>query len=260
MRERFSNRLLLLITLSFCTLLQAADKPDRVFTFGVVPQQSSSVLAKKWGPLIQRIGQQSGIDLVYRTAPNIPAFEQNLAAGKYDLAYMNPYHYTVFSKSPGYRAMAKAKDRKIHGILVSHKDSGISSIEELGGKTLAFPSPAAFAASIAKNTLHSLAQIAGALIDHIQAVAIRYGAQLRASRGRFDRECHVRALRRRRSAKRLGHPSRGIFDKRLVTGCRLRRARCGHTGTAGNNAHFIRRQSLTIGSIEIAFPGLSGRD
>jgi phosphonate transport system substrate-binding protein len=148
MRERFSNRLLLLITLSFCTLLQAADKPDRVFTFGVVPQQSSSVLAKKWGPLIQRIGQQSGIDLVYRTAPNIPAFEQNLAAGKYDLAYMNPYHYTVFSKSPGYRAMAKAKDRKIHGILVSHKDSGISSIEELDGKTLAFPSPAAFAASI----------------------------------------------------------------------------------------------------------------
>ena len=145
---KISKRILLASMLCFCTLLQAADKPDRVFTFGIVPQQSASVLARKWWPLIKRIGQQSGIELVFRTAPNIPAFEENLAAGKYDLAYMNPYHYTVFSESPGYRALAKAKDRKIRGILVSHKDSNIKTIEELDGKTLAFPSPAAFAASI----------------------------------------------------------------------------------------------------------------
>lgn len=148
MKRQFSKRILLAATLCFCTLLQAADKSDRVYTFGIVPQQSSSVLARKWGPVIQRIGQQSGIDVVFRTAPSIPAFEQNLAAGNYDLAYMNPYHYTVFSESPGYRAMAKAKDRKIRGILVAHKDRAIKSIEELDGETLTFPSPAAFAASI----------------------------------------------------------------------------------------------------------------
>lgn len=127
---------------------QAESKSSQVYTFGIVPQQSSSVLARKWAPLIQRIGQQSGVDVVFRTASNIPAFEQKLAAGEYDLAYMNPYHYTVFSESPGYRALAKAKDRKIRGILVTHKDSGIKSIEDLNGETLAFPSPAAFAASI----------------------------------------------------------------------------------------------------------------
>jgi phosphonate transport system substrate-binding protein len=148
MKGQFSKRLLLAISLCFCTLLQAADKSDRVYTFGIVPQQSASILVRKWGPVIQHVARQSGIAIAFRTASDIPTFERNLAAGEYDLAYMNPYHYTVFSQSPGYRAIAKAKDRKLRGILVVHKDSDIKSIEELNGQTLAFPSPAAFAASI----------------------------------------------------------------------------------------------------------------
>lgn len=61
---------------------------------------------------------------------------------------MNPYHYTVFSQSNGYTAIAKAKDKKIQGVIVVKKDSGISTIQELDGKKLAFPSSDAFAASI----------------------------------------------------------------------------------------------------------------
>jgi phosphonate transport system substrate-binding protein len=61
---------------------------------------------------------------------------------------MNPYHYVVFSESPGYRAMAKQRDKSIQGIIVVRKDSHIKSIEDLKECTLAFPAPAAFAASI----------------------------------------------------------------------------------------------------------------
>ena len=140
----------IILTFLFLVLsnsLLAAD-PDKIYTVGVVPQQSASKLAKSWGPLLKYVSDQIGIKLRFATAPNIPEFEKRLANGEYDFSYMNPYHYTVFSAKPGYKALMNAQDKRIKGILVVRKDSNINSLEELDGQKLAFPSPAAFAASI----------------------------------------------------------------------------------------------------------------
>ena len=124
---------------------QAVSKP---LEFGVVPQQSATRLAEDWGPLLAEISKRSGVALVFRTAPNIPGFEERLGKGDYDLAYMNPYHYVVFQKASGYRAFAREQDRKIKGILVVKKGSTYRKPADLAGKTVVFPAPAAFAASI----------------------------------------------------------------------------------------------------------------
>jgi len=117
-------------------------------TMGIVPQQSATELARLWIPLLQEAASRSGIRLVFRTAPDIPTFEERLKRGEYDLAYMNPYHYTVFSATPGYRAFARERDRRLVGIIVVAKNSPVTDIKQLTGKTVAFPAPAAFAASI----------------------------------------------------------------------------------------------------------------
>ncbi len=119
-----------------------------VLTFGVVPQQAASKLARNWGPILKEVSRRSGVTLRFKTAPDIPTFEQRLADGKYDIAYMNPYHYTVFNRQPGYRAFGKAQDKVIKGIVVVPKDSDIKDIRELNGEGMAFPAPAAFAASV----------------------------------------------------------------------------------------------------------------
>ena len=124
----------------------AGERPTLVF--GIVPQQTASKLARLWTPILDHIGKASGTRLVFATAPDIPTFEQRLAAGAYDLAYMNPYHYVTFSKKPGYRAFAKQKDKQLKGILVVRKDSPVEDLVDLDSGQLAFPSPAAFAASI----------------------------------------------------------------------------------------------------------------
>lgn len=120
----------------------------QVLTFGVVPQQAANKLAKKWGPLFKHLGEKSGYTIRFKTAPNIPEFERRLSRGEYDLAYMNPYHYTVFGDQPGYRAFAKQKDKRIKGIMVARKDTSLEDLRQLNGSKLAFPAPAAFAASI----------------------------------------------------------------------------------------------------------------
>ena len=118
------------------------------FTFGIVPQQSATMLARLWGPILLYLGEKSATSLRFHTAPDIPTFEKRVRAGDYAFAYMNPYHFTEFNKAPGYQAIAKAKGRLIHGIIVVRADSPVMKLEDLDGMTLAFPAPAAFAATV----------------------------------------------------------------------------------------------------------------
>lgn len=148
--------LVLLLSISFEILSQdderiakksIADEPV-VLTFGIVPQQAASTLARLWSPIFELLSQNANFQLRFATARDIPTFEKRLALGEYDIAYMNPYHYTVFHDSVGYQALVKQKDKQIKGIIVVRKDSPIQSLEELDGKLIAFPAPAAFAASV----------------------------------------------------------------------------------------------------------------
>lgn len=121
---------------------------QKTLTFGIVPQQAASKLATLWGPILKHLSEASGFDIVFQTAPDIPAFERRVLAGEYDIAYMNPYHFTVFNQRPGYRAMARQSEKRIKGIIVVRKDSPLTTLAGLDGSRLAFPAPAAFAASV----------------------------------------------------------------------------------------------------------------
>lgn len=116
--------------------------------FGIVPQQAASRLAKMWVPVMQELSAQTGLDIRFATMKDIPTFEQCLAQGAYDIAYMNPYHYTVFSKKSGYRAFAHQSEKKLKGLIVVKKGSEVTSLTGLDKQKVAFPSPAAFGASV----------------------------------------------------------------------------------------------------------------
>ena len=142
-----------IMAIAFCALFlttaTAESEPQKhVLTFGVVPQQSAGQLARTWGPILKYVKEKTGISLRFATAPSIPEFERRMSRGEYDISYMNPYHYTVFHESPGYEAFAKAKGKRIKGIVVVRKDSPVKSMQELDSTTMAFPAPAAFAASV----------------------------------------------------------------------------------------------------------------
>jgi phosphonate transport system substrate-binding protein len=139
------KRFIVTVLMLLATAVGAADK---VYTFGVVPQQSASELARSWGPLLNQVSVISGVKLRFATAPDIPTFERRLAEGVYDFAYMNPYHFTVFNKSPGYQAMAKESGRLLKGIVVAKKYGAVKTLAALNGQSMAFPAPAAFAATI----------------------------------------------------------------------------------------------------------------
>jgi len=128
--------------------LESDNKLTKTYKLGVVPQQSAKVLAKLWTPISQYLSAETGLNIIFSTAKDIPTFEKRLLEGEYDIAYMNPYHFTVFNQIPGYQAIAKEQNKRIKGIIVVAKNSPVKQLSDLNGSELAFPAPAAFAASV----------------------------------------------------------------------------------------------------------------
>ncbi len=138
---------MLFLLFALCSFSIQAEEKRQVLTFGVVPQQSASTLAELWTPLLAEWSRLSGYDIQFETAPDIPSFEKRLSEGRYDLAYMNPFHFTLYSRIPGYDAIGHAKDKKITGIIVTHVDWQ-GDLQSLNGLQIAFPAPRAFAATV----------------------------------------------------------------------------------------------------------------
>ena len=126
---------------------QTRARATQPYSFGVVPQQSATRLARDWLPFLEALSERSGIALRFATVTDIPTFEGCLSQGAFDFAYMNPYHYTVFADAQGYRAFAHQRDRRLRGMIVVRADSDIQDMTQLEGRQVAFPSPAAFGAS-----------------------------------------------------------------------------------------------------------------
>jgi phosphonate transport system substrate-binding protein len=140
--------ILLILMLGLSPASATESVGQTVYSVGIVPQQSATRLARLWTPILKYLGEESDLTLRFKTAPNIPTFEERVAVGEYHFAYMNPYHYTVFHQAPGYVSFAHAANKRIKGIVIVRKDSTISDLKGLQGATMAFPAPAAFAASV----------------------------------------------------------------------------------------------------------------
>ena len=117
------------------------------YSFGIVPQTNTSKLSKLWSPILQYLEENTDVDLQFATARNISTFQKRVSSGKYDIVYMSPYHYTVYHDIQGYNAFAKAKKKRLKGIIVVKKESPYRTINDLDNSELAFPSHA-FAANL----------------------------------------------------------------------------------------------------------------
>jgi phosphonate transport system substrate-binding protein len=125
----------------------ASAEPAEEYSFGIGPQQAATELAKRWMPIMRYLSEKSGVGLQFRTAKDIPTFQQQMKEGAFDFAFINPYHYTLFHKAAGYDSFAREKEGTLVGVLVVKKDSLIKSVMQLNGQTIAFPAPSALAAT-----------------------------------------------------------------------------------------------------------------
>lgn len=129
-------------------LLVGARAEAKTYRFGVVPQFARETLEATWRPVLDELTKSTGLEFELVLDNDIAAFEQRLAKGELDFAYCNPYHSLIARQKTKYEPLVRDGGRKLQGILVVRKDSGVTSLKELDGQTLAFPAPNALAASL----------------------------------------------------------------------------------------------------------------
>ena len=136
------------ILILMLVLLCASARAETEYKFGVVPQFEPRKLSAIWTPILEELERRTGFRLVMVGAARIPEFEGEFEEGRYDFAYMNPYHGIVASRTQRYLPLVKDAGQMLYGILVTAKDGPVKDVKDLSGKTIAFPAPNAFGASL----------------------------------------------------------------------------------------------------------------
>lgn len=120
----------------------------RPISVHVVPQLTPALLFARWSPLLEQVGRKTGQCFELSVANSIPEFERALLKGTPDIAFVNPYHAVMVRRRQGYIPLLMDSQERLSGILTVATDSPIQTVAALDGKTVVFPAPNAFAASL----------------------------------------------------------------------------------------------------------------
>lgn len=147
-----STLTVLVLTLFWCGTLpsdtiNSSKEPPVSYTFAVVPQFHSQTLFRTWTPILKQLSTETGIKFKLTGHSAFSGFENELRKGKYDFAYVNPYHAVMANKTQRYDAILSDTEHKAQGILVTKKTDNVN-LGALKSSEIAFPSPNTLASSI----------------------------------------------------------------------------------------------------------------
>lgn len=131
----------------------ANTPPIPTLSLGLLPMLPSVDMQRRWGPVAQWLEQACQVKIRLAFSPAIPEFEQAFLEGRFDLAFVNPYHAIMANRAQGYLPLVRDGEKPLKGILVVRASSPIRQVQELDGARIAFPAPNALAGSILMRAL-----------------------------------------------------------------------------------------------------------
>lgn len=145
--SRFARSLIGLVLSCAAFAGSALAAGESAYTVMIVPQFSETKTHANWGPLLDFVSKDTGIEFRLTFATDIPEFERQFEQGKPDIIYCNPYHAVMAKKAQGYLPVLKDQ-QNLKGLLITEETGSIRSVQDLNGKTILFPSPNAFGSSL----------------------------------------------------------------------------------------------------------------
>jgi phosphonate transport system substrate-binding protein len=116
---------------------------DQIYHFGVLNQRSVALTARFWNPILEYVGQKSGVPLLLRMGKTAVDTTEKTVRGDFAFVYTN-HLFTPARTKLGYRVIARTATPSIRATIVVPEDSPLKTLKELDGKVVAFPSREAF--------------------------------------------------------------------------------------------------------------------
>jgi phosphonate transport system substrate-binding protein len=126
----------LIATTIAAPLTQAADDP---LIMGIFPRFHATETTTRYAPLAAYLSEQLSRKVSLVTVKDFQSFWQSVQEQRYDIVQYNQFHYIRSAKS--YQVIAHNKEfgkSTLAGTLYVRKDSGITRLTELRGRTVLF--------------------------------------------------------------------------------------------------------------------------
>lgn len=146
--KSLAQKVLLLFTLFTLVpglaLAGGKDWPEKV-VFGAVPTESSANATERWHDLVDYLGKTLGVKIEFKTATDYAGVITGMQFKHVDLAYLGPKSYVEAADRAGAEALVlevgEDGSHGYHGMIVTKKDSGLKTMEDIKGKVWAFTDP-----------------------------------------------------------------------------------------------------------------------
>jgi phosphonate transport system substrate-binding protein len=137
-RRRYGTILLLgaiAITITAPVLHAAEDQ----LILGIFPRYKATQVTTMYAPLAAHLSERLGRKVVLVTSRDFESFWEGVTQGRYDIVHYNQYHYIRSAKR--YLVIAQSQEfgrNAVAGALYVRKDSGITEVSKLRGRTIIF--------------------------------------------------------------------------------------------------------------------------
>lgn len=136
-RFRFPVLLLMLLILS----MRAAAQSDETFTFYLTPSMSAELLSSKGSFITDFLEKEAGVSIQMKIPKNYDELVDNFKSQKTCFGMMNSQSYVIANSRHG--AVVKLRTIRFghstyQGMIITHASSGIKSIKDIQGKTMAY--------------------------------------------------------------------------------------------------------------------------
>lgn len=125
-------------------LLDLFTKPlwaEDLLTMGVFPRRNAVITHEMFQPLSQHLSESLGLEVKLEISKDFESFWSDVEKQRFDLVHFNQYHYLRAHKNHGYRVIVRNMEGGTPtstGVLITRKDSGIASIQDLRDKEVVF--------------------------------------------------------------------------------------------------------------------------
>lgn len=106
---------------------------------GVFPRLNASETTKRYAPLANYLSEQLGRKVALVTSKDFDSFWNGVTQERYDIVHYNQYHYIRSART--YRVIAHSQEfgkDAVAGALYVRRDSGITEVSQLRGRTIIF--------------------------------------------------------------------------------------------------------------------------
>ena len=152
MKTYFAKALILLLLPLVCLSVAADEKtnPSKL-RVALLPDENASTIIKNNLPLKQHLENVLDSEIKLVVTADYSSMVEAMRFGRIDVAYFGPLSYVMAKSKSNIEAfccISKNGNTTYRSIIITRADSGISRIEDLRGKDVAFGDPASTSSSL----------------------------------------------------------------------------------------------------------------